>query len=65
MAEIEWSALERQCLKRRIEDTKSLERETKAWQQERNARNITVNWQFKTQDARVKLARLYPKLEQP
>lgn len=65
MAEVEWSALERQCLKRRVENTEALQHEVNAWQTERNGRAVTVNWRFRTDDARVKLARLYPGLEQP
>lgn len=65
MVEIEWSALERQCLKRRIEDIKALQRETEAWQHDRNKRKVSVNWRFRTQDARVKLKRLYPNTQKP
>jgi len=60
MAEIEFSALSRQCLKRRIPDRTALQREVTAWTTERNARHATVNWRFTTQDARVKLKHLYP-----
>ena len=61
MAEIELSALSRQCLDRRIADLVLLAREVAAWEQERNAHATTVHWQFTTADARVKLASLYPK----
>jgi hypothetical protein len=61
MAEIELSVLGRQCLKkRRIPDTKTLRRETKAWQKERNQLGRSVDWRFTTEDARVKLRSLYP-----
>jgi len=60
MAEIEFSALSRQCLKRRIADRAGLQRQVAAWAIERNARRATVNWRFTTQEARVKLKRLYP-----
>jgi hypothetical protein len=63
MAEIELSALARQCLSRRIGTQKELEREVQAWQQNRNEEAITVNWRFTTADARIKLKRLYPSLE--
>lgn len=63
MAEIEWSALERQCLGRRLEDAERLQREAAAWQRDRNERKATVQWHFKTEDARVKFNRLYPKLQ--
>ncbi len=61
MAEIELSALSRQCLNRRIADLTTLAREVTAWAQERNAHATTVQWRFTTADARVKLASLYPK----
>jgi DDE superfamily endonuclease len=61
MAEIELSALSRQCLDRRIADLVLLAREVAAWEQERNAHATTVHWRFTTADARVKLASLYPK----
>lgn len=60
MAEIELSVLAKQCLNRRIPDQKTLAEETAAWQQERNQRASTVNWRFTTEDARIKLIRLYP-----
>jgi hypothetical protein len=60
MAEIELSVLARQCLARRIPDQQHLKQEVAAWQQSRNARNHTVDWQFTTTDARIKLKRLYP-----
>jgi hypothetical protein len=63
MAEIELSALARQCLSRRIGTQEELEHEVQAWQQSRNAEAITVNWRFTTADARIKLKRLYPSLE--
>jgi hypothetical protein len=63
MAEIELSALARQCLSRRIGTKGQLEHEVQAWQQQRNEEAITVNWRFTTADARIKLKRLYPSLE--
>ena len=60
MAEIEFSALSRQCLNRRIADQPALQRVVTAWTTERNTRRVTVNWRFTTQDARTKLKRLYP-----
>jgi len=64
MAEIELSILGRQCLSRRIDNIDDLRRETKAWQDERNASGTTVNWQFTTEDARIKLRRLYPSFDE-
>ena len=63
MAEIELSALARQCLSRRIGTQEELDREVQAWQRPRNEEAITVNWRFTTADARIKLKRLYPSLE--
>ena len=63
IAEIELSVLHRQCLNRRIEDVSSLEREVLAWQQARNTAQATVDWQFTSADARIKLRRLYPTLK--
>ncbi|RLB12773.1 MAG: IS630 family transposase, partial [Deltaproteobacteria bacterium] len=37
--------------------------EVAAWQQARNNKGAKVNWQFKTEDARIKLKRLYPTLD--
>jgi transposase len=60
MAEIELSVLERQCLNRRIADQQTLTEEAAAWEQGRNAQQVTIRWQFTTADARVKLRQLYP-----
>jgi len=60
MAEIELSALSRQCLCRRMDNQQTVMRETAIWQQERNQAQTRVNWQFTTADARIKLKRLYP-----
>ena len=63
IAECEPSALGRQCSGRRIGDRTTLERETDAWQADRNAASVTVDWRFTTDDARIKLKRLYPKYQ--
>jgi len=60
MVEAEIAVLSRQCLDRRIAAIETLCREIAEWEQERNWRKATVNWQFKTSDARTKLKRLYP-----
>ena len=60
IAEIELSALSRQCLDRRIPDVATLHREVKSWEKRRNDQQKGVDWQFTTQDARIKLKRLYP-----
>ena len=64
MAEIELGILGRQCLSRRIEDIDDLRREAAAWKVARNAAGIKVNWQFTTADARIKLRRLYPSIDE-
>lgn len=61
IAEIELSALARQCLDRRLPDIAIMRREVAAWQRTRNQRGAPINWQFTTEHARVKLTRLYPK----
>ncbi len=63
MAEIELNVLTGQCLKRRIDDIAVVRKEVLAWQKFRNNKNAKVNWQFTTEDARIKLSRLYPTLE--
>ena len=61
IAEIELNIMTRQCLQRRIDDILLLQAELAAWETERNAEEKTVNWQFQTPDARIKLKSLYPK----
>lgn len=63
MAEIEFSALGRQCLDRRIPNKACLAAEVHAWQEERNASVVKVLWRFTTADARIKLAHLYPRIQ--
>lgn len=63
IAESELSVLARQCLDRRIADKATLEQEVAAWEVRRNTAGITVDWQFTTADARIKLKRLYPTLK--
>jgi uncharacterized small protein (DUF1192 family) len=63
MAEIELSVLSRQCLDQRIASQAALEQEVAAWQTQRNAKGATVDWRFTTEDARIKLKRLYPSIE--
>jgi hypothetical protein len=61
IAEIELSALTRQCLDRRINDLKALNTELAAWQNAVNADQRQVQWHFTTDDARTRLRHLYPK----
>ena len=63
MAEIELSALVRQCLDRRIPDIPTLTQQVQAWQQQRNDEVVKVLWQFTTTDARIKLKHLYPQIQ--
>ena len=63
MAEIELSILSRQCLNRRIPNQEILKEEIAAWEEVRNQEKATVEWQFTTDNARVKLNKLYPKIE--
>jgi hypothetical protein len=63
VAEMELSALARQCLDRRIPDQAALTREVAAWERDRNAAVVKVDWQFTAADARVKLRRLYPTIQ--
>lgn len=62
MAEIELSALNRQCLQRRIVDQETMQHVTALWSERRNAVGTTVDWRFTTVDARIKLKWLYPKI---
>jgi DDE superfamily endonuclease len=63
MAETELSVLATQCLDRRIPDQEPLTREVAAWERQRNTAECRIDWQFTTQDARIKLKRLYPSIE--
>jgi DDE superfamily endonuclease len=63
MAETELSVLASQCLNRRIPDPSLLQREVAAWERQRNAAECRVDWRFTTEDARIKLKRLYPSIQ--
>lgn len=62
MAEIELSHLNRQCLDRRISERSVMTTEVEAWTKARNDEKVIADWQFRTDDARIKLRRLYPKI---
>ena len=64
MAEIELSVLSRQCLDRRVPDFQRLKAEAQAWQERRDEKGGKIEWRFKTEDARIKLKRLYPSLQE-
>ena len=63
--EIEFAALSKQCLDRRIAALPTLAHETAAWTLRRNAAAATLDWQFRTPHARIKLRRLYPTIADP
>jgi hypothetical protein len=63
MAEIEIGIFERGCLRRRVPSVDVLQRRVAALETERNTAHATIDWRFTTGDARVRLARLYPKLD--
>jgi len=63
MAESELGVLSSQCLDRRIPDKPSLTKEVAAWQENRNKHQAKADWQFTTEEARVKLKTLYPQFE--
>ncbi len=63
MAEIELSILQRQCLDRRFAGRAAMEQAVDAWAATRNATTSTIDWQFTTADARIKLKRLYPVID--
>lgn len=63
MAEIEFSALSKQCLDRRIGDLKTLTKEVSAWTKKRNKDKIKINWQFTQNNARQKFKRFYKSIK--
>ena len=64
MAEIELSVLSQQCLDRRVPDFESLQGEVASWQERRDAAGGKIEWHFSAEDARIKLKRLYPSLQE-
>jgi hypothetical protein len=64
MAELEFSVVNRQCLARRIPDETTLIRELQAYEEQRNAAKAKITWRFTSEQARVKLQRLYPSIPQ-
>ncbi len=63
MAEPELSVLTRQCFTDRVGDEQEVKRRSTAWKTDRNKRQKGIDWQFTNEKARVKLKRLYPKIE--
>ena len=64
MAEIELSVLSRQCLDRRVPNFEALEAEVAGWQERRDEMGTKIDWRFSAEDARIKLKRLYPSLQE-
>lgn len=60
IAECELSVLHRQCLRARMPDIESVRQKLTAWETNRNQRQTGIDWRFTTDDARIKLKRLYP-----
>lgn len=63
MAEIELHVLNGQCLNRHISSINKIKEEVQAWQSNRNNKNSKINWQFTDKEARVKLKKLYPSID--
>ena len=63
MAEIELRVLSTQCLNRRLDSMREVNRHVTAWETVRNNKDATINWRFTTDDARIKLLRLYPTID--
>ena len=63
VAEIELSVFTQQCLNRRIGDIETLRDEATSWYERRNTEQVGVDWQFTSDDARIKLKRLYPQIK--
>jgi hypothetical protein len=63
MAEIELSILQRQCLGQRFADQGAMEQAVRVWGATRNGAGTAIDWRFTTDDARIKLKRLYPSID--
>jgi hypothetical protein len=63
MAENELSALSRQCLSRRIGTIEQLKNEVAAWEAPRNEDQVRIQWRFTIDQARIKLHKLYPEIQ--
>jgi len=64
IAEVEISVMSRQCLAERMGSIERLESEVLAWAEKRNGKEVKVDWRFTTADARIKLKKLYPSLQE-
>jgi hypothetical protein len=63
MAEPELSVLTRQCFSDRVGQQAEVQRRCEAWEKDRNERQKGIDWQFTNDKARIKLKRLYPKIQ--
>ncbi len=63
MAEIELSALDRQCLSQRLASLEIAQRQVAAWTAHRNQQQTAIDWRFTAADASIKLKRLYPTVQ--
>jgi hypothetical protein len=63
IAELALRVLTKQCLDQRMAEFETLRHETKAWEHARNAKQTGVDWRFTTDDARIRLKRLYPQYQ--
>jgi hypothetical protein len=63
MAELELSILSRQATSKRMDNIEYLNKQTSTWTEKRNSANCTINWQFTTTNARIKLQKLYPSIQ--
>jgi hypothetical protein len=62
MAEIELSALDRQCLSQRLASLEIATQQVAAWTARRNRASVTIQWRFTAEDASIKLKHLYPSI---
>lgn len=62
MAEIELSALDRQCLSQRLASFEQAEQQVALWTTRRNQQQATIQWRFTAEDASIKLKHLYPSI---
>jgi hypothetical protein len=63
MAEIELSALDRQCLSQQLASLEMARQQVAAWTTRRNQQQVSINWRFTAQDASIKLKHLYPSIQ--
>lgn len=63
MAEIEIHAISKQCINQRIGYKEDVEECVKLWVKDRNSGDYVIDWRFTTEDARIKLRHLYPKIQ--